>query len=72
MFTGEVAADNASWDAAWRVNVMQSVYAARFLIPQMLERGDGAFIVTSSGAGLMTFPNGEPATYISTKHAGAH
>lgn len=64
-----VAAENASWEACWRVNVMQSVYAARLLIPAMLERGDGAFIVTSSAAGLLTFPNGEPATYITTKHA---
>merc|ERR1711865_723718 len=48
---------------------MQSVYAARLLVPAMLKRGDGAFIVTASAAGLFTFPNGEPAAYISTKHA---
>lgn len=64
-----VVADNASWEASWQINVMQSIYAARLLVPKMLERGDGAFIVTSSGAGLVGFPSGEPATYIATKHA---
>lgn len=66
---GGVVADNASWEASWQINVMQSVYAARLLVPVMLERGDGAFIVTSSAAGLIGFPSGDPATYITTKHA---
>jgi NAD(P)-dependent dehydrogenase (short-subunit alcohol dehydrogenase family) len=29
------------WDATWRVNVMAHVWAARALLPQMLERGEG-------------------------------
>ena len=66
---GKVAAENAAWEACWRINVMQAVYAARLVVPDMLERQEGAFIVTSSAAGLFTFPNGEPATYIATKHA---
>lgn len=66
---GKVTADNATWEASWRVNVMQSVFASRLVIPAMLERGEGCFVVNSSAAGLFTFPNGEPTTYISTKHA---
>jgi NAD(P)-dependent dehydrogenase (short-subunit alcohol dehydrogenase family) len=66
---GSVAAGNSAWEACWRINVMQSVHAARVVIPGMLTRKDGAFVVTSSAAGLFTFPNGEPATYIATKHA---
>lgn len=62
-------ADNAMWELALRVNVMQCVFAARRVIPAMLERGEGCFVVNSSAAGLITFPNGEPETYISTKHA---
>ena len=30
-----------SWDRAWRVNVMAHIWAARALLPEMLERGDG-------------------------------
>lgn len=66
---GKIAAENAAWDACWRINVMQAVYASRLVLPGMLTRKDGAFVVTSSAAGLFTFPNGEPATYIATKHA---
>jgi len=34
-------ASNESWEQAWRVNVMGSVYAARALIPDWIERGSG-------------------------------
>eukprot|EP00658_Telonema_sp_P-2_P066743 TRINITY_DN55706_c0_g1_i1.p1 TRINITY_DN55706_c0_g1~~TRINITY_DN55706_c0_g1_i1.p1 ORF type:complete len:277 (-),score=23.35 TRINITY_DN55706_c0_g1_i1:82-912(-) len=64
-----VVADNNTWETCWKVNVMQSIYAARLVIPGMLKRQDGAFVVTSSAAGLFTFPTGDPSTYITTKHA---
>jgi NAD(P)-dependent dehydrogenase (short-subunit alcohol dehydrogenase family) len=42
------------WDATWRVNVMAHVWAARALLPQMVERGEGYLVNTASAAGLLT------------------
>ena len=42
------------WEACWRVNVMAHVYAARALIPLMLERGGGHLINIASAAGLLS------------------
>jgi len=50
---GPEASDDA-WDEAWRVNVMAHVWAARALLPQMRERGEGYLINTASAAGLLT------------------
>jgi NAD(P)-dependent dehydrogenase (short-subunit alcohol dehydrogenase family) len=46
--------DDAAWDLTWRVNVMAHVWAARALIPEMVERGDGYLVSTASAAGLLT------------------
>jgi NAD(P)-dependent dehydrogenase (short-subunit alcohol dehydrogenase family) len=46
--------DDAEWDLTWRVNVMAHVWAARALIPAMVERGDGYLVSTASAAGLLT------------------
>ncbi|MCW3068410.1 MAG: benD [Solirubrobacterales bacterium] len=63
---GPEAADEA-WDEAWRVNVMAHVWAARALLPQMLERGEGYLINTASAAGLLTQVSS--LVYSVTKHA---
>ncbi len=56
-----------AWDEAWRVNVMAHVWAARELIPGMLERGEGYLINTASAAGLLTQVSS--LVYTVTKHA---
>lgn len=58
---------NESWDLAWQVNVMGSVYAARHLVPDWTERGSGRFVITASAAGLLNQIGS--ASYTATKHA---
>jgi NAD(P)-dependent dehydrogenase (short-subunit alcohol dehydrogenase family) len=58
---------DAEWDEAWRVNVMAHVWAARALLPEMLERGEGYLINTASAAGLLTQVSS--LVYSVTKHA---
>lgn len=55
------------WEEAWRVNVMAHVWAARVLLPQMRERGEGYLINTASAAGLLTQVSS--VGYSVTKHA---
>ena len=55
------------WDACWQVNVMAHVFAARALVPRMLERGHGHLVNTASAAGLLS-QIGDSA-YSATKHA---
>jgi NAD(P)-dependent dehydrogenase (short-subunit alcohol dehydrogenase family) len=55
------------WSACWNVHVMAHVYAARAVLPHMLERGEGYLLQTVSAAGLLTHP--QSATYAVTKHA---
>jgi NAD(P)-dependent dehydrogenase (short-subunit alcohol dehydrogenase family) len=55
------------WAAIWAVNVQAHVYAARAVIPGMLERGSGYLLNTCSAAGLLTQPGDAP--YAVTKHA---
>ncbi|MGW7517494.1 SDR family oxidoreductase [Streptomyces sp. NPDC054796] len=64
---GGPEAPDAIWDAAWDVNVMAHVRAARELIPGWVERGSGRFISTVSAAGLLTMVGAAP--YSVTKHA---
>lgn len=55
------------WDACWKVNVMAHVYAARALVPRMLERGGGHLVNVASAAGLLSQIG--DAAYTATKHA---
>jgi NAD(P)-dependent dehydrogenase (short-subunit alcohol dehydrogenase family) len=64
---GDEHAPDAEWARCWDVNVMAHVYAARAVIPHMLERGGGYLLQTVSAAGLLTHP--QSATYAVTKHA---
>ncbi|MDV9188114.1 SDR family oxidoreductase [Streptomyces sp. SR27] len=63
---GDVFADEEVWAAAWDVNVMAHVRAARALLPDWLERGSGRFVSTVSAAGLLTMIGAAP--YSVSKH----
>lgn len=60
-------ASNSNWETSWQVNVMQSVYAARALVPDWIKRGSGRFVITASAAGLLNQIGS--ASYSATKHA---
>ncbi|MFJ4848002.1 MULTISPECIES: SDR family oxidoreductase [unclassified Streptomyces] len=67
--TGAMAgpeADDEVWQRVWDVNVMAHVRAARELLPEWLERGEGRFVATVSAAGLLTMVG--DAAYSVTKH----
>ena len=42
------------WQNIWEVNVMSHIYAARNVLPQMLDRGEGYLMSTASAAGVLT------------------
>ena len=64
---GGPEAPNDEWERAWRVNVMAHVWAARAVLPGMIERGDGYLASTASAAGLLTQVGA--MVYSVTKHA---
>ncbi|HTO00435.1 MAG TPA: SDR family oxidoreductase [Microthrixaceae bacterium] len=61
-----VDADDQVWRRIIDVNLMAHVYAARALLPDWLERGEGRFLITASAAGLLS--NLGDAPYSVTKH----
>jgi NAD(P)-dependent dehydrogenase (short-subunit alcohol dehydrogenase family) len=58
---------NDDWDLLWRVNVQSHIWAAKHLLPKMLERGDGYLLGTASAAGVLTQLGA--IGYAATKHA---
>jgi NAD(P)-dependent dehydrogenase (short-subunit alcohol dehydrogenase family) len=54
------------WQQVFAVNVLSHVYAARAVLPSMLERGSGHLLNVASAAGLLTTPGDAP--YSVTKH----
>jgi NAD(P)-dependent dehydrogenase (short-subunit alcohol dehydrogenase family) len=64
---GGIGAPDEVWEALWQVNVMAHVFAARAVVPRMVERGGGYLLSTASAAGLLT--NLGNAPYSVTKHA---
>jgi NAD(P)-dependent dehydrogenase (short-subunit alcohol dehydrogenase family) len=64
---GGIDLEDALWDKMWQVHGMAHVWAARAVLPEMVERGEGYFLVTASAAGLLNIV--ESAPYGVTKHA---
>lgn len=64
---GPLDAPLDAWASQWDINVMAHVHAIRQLLPSMLERGSGYFLITASMAGILTSPGN--AVYAATKHA---
>lgn len=64
---GGVEIEDTVWDCMWKIHVMAHVWAARAVLPGMVERGEGYFVVTASAAGLLNIV--ETAPYGVTKHA---
>lgn len=71
IFKGEpghaASASNEDWQANWNVHVMAHVYAARAVLPGMIERGNGYLLQMASAAGLLSQIG--DAAYSTTKHA---
>lgn len=67
MVMGGSDTPNDDWDRIWRINVMSHVYAARAVLPGMIQRGGGYLLQTASAAGLLTQIGSAP--YSVTKHA---
>lgn len=61
----EVATEE--WQKIWDINLMSHVFAARAVLPHMLERGEGYLLNTASAAGLLSQIGSAP--YAVTKHA---
>jgi len=55
-------ADNAVWQQQWDLHVMAHLYAARAVLPSMIERGDGYLLNTASAAGLLAALGSGPYT----------
>jgi NAD(P)-dependent dehydrogenase (short-subunit alcohol dehydrogenase family) len=63
---GGVELPTEAWDRIWAVNVMSHVWAAKVLVPDMVARGGGWFMITASAAGLLSQIGSAP--YSVTKH----
>ncbi|MFK7860998.1 MAG: SDR family oxidoreductase [Granulosicoccus sp.] len=61
------SASNDAWNRSWDIHVMAHVYAARAVLPGMIERGDGYLLQMSSAAGLLSQIGN--SAYSATKHA---
>jgi NAD(P)-dependent dehydrogenase (short-subunit alcohol dehydrogenase family) len=65
---GGPEAPDQDWRQSWDVHVMAHVYAARALLPGMLDRGEGYIVGTISAAALLNHVLAAP--YAVTKAAG--
>jgi NAD(P)-dependent dehydrogenase (short-subunit alcohol dehydrogenase family) len=55
-------AANEVWQQQWELHVMSHLYAARAVLPGMIERGDGDLLNTASAAGLLAALGSGPYT----------
>jgi NAD(P)-dependent dehydrogenase (short-subunit alcohol dehydrogenase family) len=51
---GGPEASDEEWQRTWEINLMAHVWAARALLPAMVQRGEGYLVSTASAAGLLT------------------
>lgn len=65
--TGGVEQPDHVWQSSWDTNVMSALWAARHVVPRMIERGGGYLLNTASAAGLLNMPGAAP--YAVSKHA---
>ena len=65
--SGGFEVEDPLWDKMWQIHGMAHIWAARAVVPEMVARGEGYFVVTASAAGLLTIV--ESAPYAVTKHA---
>jgi len=64
---GGLEAPNEELQRMWEVHVLAHVYAARAMVPRMVERGEGYILSTASAAGLLA--QFGSLHYTLTKHA---
>lgn len=64
---GGLETSNEDIERMWQVHVMSHIYAARAVLPAMIERGRGYIMSTASAAGLLTQLGS--LAYSVTKHA---
>lgn len=55
-------ATNEVWQQQWELHVMSHLYAARAVLPGMIERGSGYLLNTASAAGLLAALGSGPYT----------
>jgi NAD(P)-dependent dehydrogenase (short-subunit alcohol dehydrogenase family) len=55
-------ASNDVWQMQWDLHVMSHMYAARAVLPSMIERGEGYLLNTASAAGLLAAIGSGPYT----------
>ena len=55
-------AANEVWQNQWELHVMAHLYAARAVLPSMIERGEGYLLNTASAAGLLAAIGSGPYT----------
>ena len=55
-------ATDAVWQQQWDLHVMSHVYAARAVLPGMIDRGEGYLLNTASAAGLLAAIGSGPYT----------